>query len=226
MLFRSARLTNKLKLFEKIKPYYKRSVIVEKYPFKFDKNIFHCKDKSYLKGYWQNEKYFKNIKDILNVEFRVKTPLIGKNYDLAQVIQNNNSVAIHVRREDYITDSITADTHGTCSLDYYKDSIHLMNQRIKDPQYFIFSDDISWAKKNLGEISQIPYAEHNNTNSDYEDLRLMYLCKHNIIANSSFSWWGAWLNMNPAKIVIAPQIWLKTPTIYSRRHLPKEWFIV
>lgn len=220
------RAPNKFKLLlnlEKIKIYYKRSRIVEKYPFKFDQNMFHVKDNSYLIGYWQNENYFKKYRDIILKDFTVKAPLSGKNYEVSHMISEANSVSIHIRRGDYANDNSTNMTHGLCDINYYIRSIHLINQNVCSPYFFIFSDDIDWAKENLKGIKQIYFVEHNSEENDYEDMRLMSLCNHNIIANSSFSWWGAWLNTNPSKIVIAPQKWFNDPNRSADGIIPAEW---
>lgn len=136
-------------------------------------------------------------------------------------IQSTNSVALHVRRGDYVSNKETSAFHGVCSTAYYQDAIAYLARKRSDLYFFIFSDDISWVKENLV-INEFPvdYVEH-NTNLAHEDLRLMYFCKNNIIANSSFSWWGAWLNNHPDKIVIAPEKWNNIPG--NNTELPDQW---
>jgi hypothetical protein len=136
-------------------------------------------------------------------------------------ISSVNAISIHVRRGDYVTDGITNAVHGVCGIDYYREAISYMAAKINDPRFYIFSDDMEWTKAHL---STDPYPaifiDHNN-NVGQEDMRLMYSCKHHIIANSSFSWWGAWLNNYPGKTVIAPAQWSNIPG--SESILPDSW---
>jgi len=210
-------------LFEWCKPYYKKYIIIEKYDFKYDKNIFKIPENSYLRGYWQNENYFINIKRIIYDEFTIKNPLEGKNLEYSEIIRKENSVSMHFRRGDYVEDKTTNSVHGTCSIDYYKKSVQLMANKLSNPHFFVFSDDIEWVKKNFIINYPVYYIDHNDANKNYEDLRLMSLCKNNVIANSSFSWWGAWLNQTENKIVISPSRWLNDPRKSSTKHIPQNW---
>lgn len=187
----------------------------------FDKHVTELGNNMYLDGYWGNEKYFKPIENIIRNEFTVRQPPAGMNEIYLQKIRSANSIAIHVRRGDYVSSKETNTFHGVCSVAYYQAAIAQLSARLSDPVFFIFSDDISWVKENLV-INDFPvdYVEH-NSNLAYEDLRLMYSCRHNIIANSSFSWWGAWLNNNPGKIVIAPEKWNNIPG--DKTELPDQW---
>jgi len=200
-----------------------KSFIVEKENFVFDKDVLQVDKNAYLQGYWQNEKYFRNIRDVLLEEFTVKHPPDKKNQDVLNQTNSTNSVSIHVRRGDYVKDKRTNKHHGTCSLGYYKKAIEIIAKKIKNPYFFAFSDDIAWVKKNLQMKYPVYCVDNNNDEHNYEDLRLMSACKHNIIANSSFSWWGAWLNKNPNKIVIAPKKWLNNSDIDTSDVTPKEW---
>lgn len=211
------------KFIEKSKPYYKHFVVKEKFFFQFDPNILKLSNNVYLQGYWQNEKYFKNIQDIIREEFTVKYALEGKNKKIADQIQDTNSIALHIRRKDYISDSRTNQMHGFCGLDYYHKCVSLIAEKISNPHFFIFSDDIEWVKSNLRLRYPTTYVENNQPDKNYEDLRLMNLSQHSIIANSSFSWWAAWLNSNPNKIVIAPEKWLKNITINTQDLIPQSW---
>ena len=117
------------------------------------------------------------------------------------------AVSLHVRRGDYVSDPKTKAILGVCSLDYYRAAIAHIAERIESPAFFVFSDDIAWAKANLEIPFPCEYVDHNQGQQSYNDMHLMSLCKHHIIANSSFSWWGAWLNPRKDKIVIAPENW-------------------
>ena len=209
-------------LVKKFKPYYKQSIIKERF-FQFDPNMLLVKDNAYLRGYWQSEKYFKHIEDIIRQEFTLRAKPDKINSQLGSDIVSRNSVSIHVRRGDYASNSRINKIHGTCNLDYYFESINKIAEVVEEPTFYVFSDDPPWVHKNL----KIPYptvfVTHNGPEKDYEDLRLMSLCKHHIIANSSFSWWGAWLCSNPDKMVFAPKKWFNTPDLDTRDLIPESW---
>jgi len=196
---------------------------VQEKQFHFDSRILEIGGEAYLDGYWQTEKYFKDIEHIIRKEVIVKTPLQGENAEVAEEIVATTSVAMHIRRGDYVTNRETNEYHGTCGLDYYRKAIEIISKKVNNPHFFIFSDDHKWAKDNIVLEYPATYVEHNNADKNYEDLRLMNLCKHQIIANSSFSWWGAWLNPNKEKIVIAPKRWFQTPKMDTRDLLPDSW---
>jgi len=177
-----------------------------------------------LEGYFQSEKYFINIRDILLKEFEFKNPPnpIGQKY--LDEISKLNSVSIHFRKYDSPNTIDTSSINGICSLEYYIKAINFIQNNIQTPFFYIFSDDIEWVKKNIDTSGlDVKYISHNGTESNYEDLRLMSACKHNIIANSSFSWWGAWLNKNPDKIVIAPKKWLASDKYDYKDVVPEKW---
>ncbi|MCK5285791.1 MAG: alpha-1,2-fucosyltransferase [Candidatus Pacebacteria bacterium] len=194
-----------------------KAIYIKEEQFNFNEKSINTSSNIYLDGYWQNEKYFKDIKNILYDEFTLNNESQVKNTKLEEEIKNSNSVSLHIRRTDYL---IKSHKYEICNLEYYKkaiDKIALTNKNIK---IFIFSDDISWSKNNLK--TNFPTTFISN-NKDYEDLILMSLCKHNIIANSSFSWWGAWLNKNPNKIIITPKKWLNNSTKNTKGLIPKSW---
>lgn len=175
-----------------------------------------------LFGYFQNENYFKEISRQLKVDFTFKTPLTGKNDKIRHKIEQENSVSIHIRRGDYIN---TNTNLPILDLSYYKKAIEYIISEIDNPYFFIFSDGIEWVKINL-DLSNLnhEFIDWNKNEHSYIDMQLMSLCKNNIIANSSFSWWAGWLNNNPDKMVIAPRKWYKGDTgIYPDGFLPKEW---
>ena len=191
--------------------------------FHFDAEILDAPNDVCLYGYWQSEKYFFDIADILRREFVVKYPQDSLNQKFLSYIENTESVSIHVRRTDYIKDVATSKIHATCDLAYYERSIRYIHDRVSNPHFFIFSDESQWVKKNLKLDFPSTIIDCNNASFDYEDLRLMSKCKHNIIANSSFSWWGSWLNSNLNKIVIAPRKWFNDPTKNTTDLLPDRW---
>jgi hypothetical protein len=200
-------------------------VMVER-SFRFDKNILLAPDNVYLIGWFQSEKYFKDIEYIIKKEISVKYAQEGRNQELAELIKEQESVSIHIRRGDYVTNPSTYRIHGLCGLDYYLKCISYLEERLRSPYFYIFSDDIQWAKKNLKISSPMVFVDNNDASKNYEDLRLMSQCHHNIIANSSFSWWSAWLNNNPKKIVMAPKRWFATRQKDTRDLIPEGWICI
>ncbi|MFC1894320.1 alpha-1,2-fucosyltransferase [Candidatus Dependentiae bacterium] len=160
--------------------------------------------KCFLNGYWQSESFFSEIDDFLKKELNLKKEYFNNlNKTVLRKILNTNSVAIHVRRGDYIWENLNK-PYNVCDLKYYASAIKIVKDKIKNPFCFIFSDDIEWVKKNL--IIELPKV-YVTENSVYKDFALMSFCKHNIMANSTFSWWASRLNSNLNKIVVAPHAW-------------------
>lgn len=177
---------------------------------------FKTKNKT-LEGYFQNKKYFDEIRDILLEEFQVKDPIMEINKKIYQEIKTTNSVCLHIRRGDFINNN----THEVCDLNYYNEAIKLMNKKIEKAHFFVFSDDIEWVKENI-KGKNFTYVENNNP--AYEDLRLMYSCQNFILSNSSFSWWAQYLAQNNQKVVIAPSRWYKANDQYDLKE--KNWLII
>jgi hypothetical protein len=194
----------------------------EKEKFVFDPEILTFSKNIYLEGSWQNEKYFIAIRDVLIRDFTLKNPLI---YEVAEKIEENKgcSVSIHFRRGDYFKNPQTNSIHGVCSLDFYKNAIRKICTRIYNPNFFIFSDDMEWVKENLHINNKHYFVDSDTLLSDVDELFLMSRCSNHIIANSTFSWWGAWLSQNPDKIVIAPQRWMRDTRYDYSDVLPNKW---
>lgn len=190
--------------------------------FNYDPNFFVTTDNRYLDGYWQSEKYFAAVAENIREEFTVRNPLEGLNLELAARIGITESVSLHVRRGDYVTHPIIANYHGICSPEYYKRAIKIISKELNLPHFFVFSDDPTWVQANLTIPFSSTFISHNGS-FGHEDLRLMSLCRHHIIANSSFSWWGAWLNRNPGKIIVSPSRWFTNPEIDTCDLLPGTW---
>lgn len=201
---------------------------VQERQFHFDPKVLEVRGDVYLDGYWQTEKYFKDIKDIILKEVSMKSPLQGKDATVARDIESTNSIMMHIRRGDYVTNPQANIVHGTCSLDYYRKAIATIAEKIGTPHIFIFSDDHEWVKNNMVFEYPTTYVDHNKADRNYEDLRLMSLCKHHIIANSTFSWWGAWLSTSPNKIVIGPSKWFNTKksNTDTKDILPANWISI
>jgi hypothetical protein len=195
--------------------------------FNFNTDLLAAPDNVYLVGYWQSEKYFKDIEETIRAEFTMKAPLIGYNLEIANQIRDcENSVALHIRRGDYVSNPATNQHHGICDIEYYHKSVRILSDKLGKLDFFVFSDDSDWAIKNLKLNYPMTFLNHNCQDKAYEDMRLMSLCKHNIIANSSFSWWGAWLNSNSNKIVIAPERWFKKKGLDTTDLIPNSWLRV
>lgn len=176
-----------------------------------------------LDGYWQTEKYFNAIRATLLNEIRPSTEFTAKGKFYAENIKKLNSVSIHIRRGDYIHHKKANDYHVICNLDYYKKAVEILESSNSNLQYYIFSDDIEWCKSNFDFLKKVEFVVDENDKKSSQDLFLMSYCKHNIIANSSYSWWAAWLNTNREKIVVAPELWFKESNVQSPDLLPESW---
>jgi len=207
---------------KKLQLNHKQTHIRQKH-YHFDPDILKLGSNIYFEGYWQSEKYFKDINDIIRKEFTLKPEPDRLNRKMADSIRSSDSISLHVRRGDYISNEITNKYHGTCSPEYYNNTIEIITSKVKTPHFFVFSDEPEWTKENLDIKYPATYIDHNGPENAYEDLRLMSLCKHHIIANSSFSWWGAWLNPSPDKIVIAPSKWFSDSSINTNDLIPGNW---
>lgn len=187
-----------------------------------DMMCMYCEDVSgltygYIKGYWQSEKYFADCVDEVRKSFQFSVPTDENNIRAMQEINASNSVSIHIRRGDYLEQN----RNWAIGPDYYNKAIAYMSQKVDSPRFFVFSDDMQWVKDNIN-IPNATYITWNKAENSFRDMQLMRSCKHNIIANSSFSWWGAWLNDNPDKIVITPDRWF--PFFEGTRDvIPRQW---
>ena len=198
-------------------PYYKQAVVYEK-DHRFDSRIFEVPKTVYLSGYWQSEKYFLDKEEVLKKEFSLKSDLITQVVkDMTGSILSYEGVALHVRRTDY--SRLT--THPLLPMTYYKDAIRLLSQQISSPHFFVFSDNISWVKTHLRIEFPHTWVSNPKLFTNTQELYLMTHCRHHIVANSSFSWWGAWLGSHPAQTVIAPQ----SPFVGwdTRDYFPERW---
>ena len=189
----------------------------------YNAEILNAPNNSLLIGYWQTEKYFLPIQETIRKDFSFKKPLDGRNKTIADNMASCNSVSVHIRRGDYVHHKETSSFHGICSDAYYSDAIELIKSKADSIQLFIFSDEPEWVKANMNFNAPATYIDNNIGEFSYIDMQLMSLCKHNIIANSSFSWWGAWLNRNPEKIVVAPTKWFNDSSVNVNDIVPEGW---
>ncbi len=188
-------------------PYFKRRYVKEAF-FGFDPKILEVGKIAYLEGYWQTEKYFEPVANDLRKELTPLNPLAPEamKWD-EQIAYAPESVSIHLRRGDYVRTPESKESSSIIQLIYYMNAIHAMDSSLRAPEYFVFSDDIGWAEEHLPRTNNIHFLAHGPEVPDVNDLILMSHCRHHILANSSFSWWGAWLSNDPGKIVVAPKIW-------------------
>jgi hypothetical protein len=175
-----------------------------------------------LDGYWQSYRYFDGYEDFVHNLFRSPSLISPANERLLKRISSTDSISLHIRRGDYNT-STGKTYHGLMSLDYYKKSLSKITDQVKEPVVFIFSDEIDWCKSNIKLGQPTVFIDSNGPSSGVEDMRLMSACRHNIIANSSFSWWAAWLNLNDGKIVCAPRNWFAGEKHQINDRIPPEW---
>jgi len=204
-------------------PAHSRRQIVQS-SFAFEPQVLSAPDGTYLDGYWQCEKYFADCEERLRVEFSLRAPSRGQDIEVAEQIRGQTSVSLHVRRGDYVSDVTTSKIHGVCDGAYYQRCIRFIAERVENPRFFVFSDEPDWARENLDIGYPATVVAHNNASHNFEDLRLMSLCDHHIIANSSFSWWGAWLDPEPTKIVLMPKRWLADRDPEATADIrPQDW---
>lgn len=198
-----------------------------KYPYKYysqkgfsdisvvNPSFEEVENNTYLKGWFQTEDFFSDIRDVLLKEFELKEEISIPDY-LIKLIEGPNSVSIHIRRGDYKRGNMVLEK------DYYERAKYIMKDIVEDPVWIIFSDDISYVKENFPILKDAYFIDESCKLRDYEQLIMMSRCKNNIIANSTFSWWGAWLNQNRDKCVVAPIKWFSS----QKNIVPKDWIRV
>ena len=179
----------------------RKSYLKEKRSSYFDASVFK-NDDVYLDGYWQNELYFSDIREELLRDLTSISSMSDLGVVYMEGIKKSNSVSLHVRRGNYLN----LKNFNVLDINYYMKAVEYMRKNVEKPTFYIFSDDLEWCKNSLGFLDNCIFVD--STKTEIDDLELMSFCKHNIIANSSFSWWGAWLNQNCKKTVIAPKGWL------------------
>lgn len=191
----------------------------------FTPDLLKDKRDLYYYGIWQDHHYFDEYKDIINKEFEWKEPLDDKNQKCYDEFANGNTVSIHIRRGDYLKEWRYK---NICELDYYQKAIaYVERYHSKKMNYAIFSNDMAWCQEHIVPLlndSKYTMVDWNQGAESYKDMRLMQACKANIIANSSFSWWGAYLNIHDNPLVIAPQKWTNAEVLFNRQL--DEWILL
>ena len=195
--------------------------IVEKH-YHFDPAVLDLPSGVHLQGYWQSPKYFEDVAPIIREELSLKGALSDANAALAQRMRAEPSVSVHVRRGDYVSDAHTNAVHGTCDAAYYQEAMQRILEVEPTVHAFVFSDDPAWVRAEMKLPCPITVVEGNSA-APAEDIRLMSLCRHHVIANSSFSWWGAWLGDNPAGRVVAPLQWFRDESKDTSTLTPDTW---
>lgn len=188
----------------------------DSYASDFDKSASYAA----LWGFFQDPLFFKKYEKDIRRLFSFKEELSPENKKWLKQMAGKNSISVHIRRDDYVSEP---ETYLLMTEDYYIRAADYIAARVPNSHFYIFSDDMDWTKRNIHLKYPHTFIENNRGADSYNDMRLMSACKHNIIANSSFSWWGAWLNANPDKIVIAPNVWLNDGGAWGRHIIPKEW---
>lgn len=205
------------------------NVFIEPDTESYNDNFDRLPNQTYLVGYWQSNSYFSKISDRLLQEFTPLNSLTEKNIAIMQQIRTSNSVSVHIRRGDYVSLQSATNHHGVLPLSYYESAISYVQKNINSANFFIFSDDIAWCKENLPIYdNKVVYVENIDPGNAWQDMILMSHCCHNIIANSSFSWWGVWLadqrsNNKADRIVIAPARWFLNVKYNLEHRLPSKW---
>ena len=210
-------------LFRKLMPGFSGIYYLNEMGFSYQDKFEMISGDVYLNGYWQSEKYFEKYGALIAKDFQFRTPLLKENIALSERIKSAESVSLHVRRTDFIADPKVAQVHGVCTPDYYVNAVSKLKKQYEHLKGFVFSDDPQWAKDNIVTDIPLEYVTNNSGKNSYVDMQLMSMCKHNIIANSSFSWWAAWLNKNEDKVVCAPGNWFADKSINTKDLYPKTW---
>ncbi len=196
---------------------------VREKPFGFHAKYLTVGDHVFLDGYWQSEQFFPQFRERLQAVFQPSRPVCGQSTTIAHRIEKVPAVSLHIRRGDYVQNQATFKTHGVCPLEYYHSCVADLLARHEKIELFVFSDDPAWCRGNLQLKCPTVYVDHNNANAAHEDLWLMTRCRHHIVANSSFSWWGAWLRLNETGTVYAPERWFSNTKFDASAIVPSTW---
>lgn len=204
-------------IFPDSKSYYSENIY-----HRFESRILTISGDAYLEGWWHSEKYFREFEEIIRKDFTFKKPLQEKYGRLIKDVRKDGSVSLHVRLGDYV--GKYRGYFSECSPGYYEKAIKAIAKKTRIRKIFIICEDISWIKNNLKIDYGYAYLPKAESKRDWQDcLRLMSFCDHQIIANSSYSWWGAWLNSNPHKVVAAPSKWFVEPKLDTKDLIPSSW---
>lgn len=205
--------------------FFKKAFISES-GYGFHANFLHFPVDTYLLGFWHCSKYFSSIRETLIKEFTPKSAVSENNNTYLNKIKESNSLGIHIRRGDYISNPSASKYHGVLDSSYYYEGVQLISSKQPNLHIFVFSDDAHWVIHNLQFNFPTTYVQNNNDDQSVFDFYLMSQCKHQIIANSTFSWWAAWLNQHIDKMVIAPKKWLSDKKQTWSSVYPEDWILI
>lgn len=177
---------------------------------------------AYISGYFQGEFFFQEAASSIRDEFLPVAAPGPQNDAVTDLMADCESVALHVRRGDYVSDRATFDIHGACSIDYYRAAVDALRRRLDRPRFFVFSNDFPWAREHLSLGDDAVFVDW-NAGAPELDLHVMSRCRHHVIANSTFSWWGAWLGSHPGQVVVAPDPWFDSVALDASELLPERW---
>ncbi|MDS7594771.1 alpha-1,2-fucosyltransferase [Agrobacterium tumefaciens] len=194
--------------------------------FRYDSGIEELRSPVFLDGYFQSEKYFSNYRDQIAADFKLRNAPLPPTAAILEQIGNCDAICLHIRRGDYVTNKAANAHHGTCSLEYYKLGLEHVIEGLARPHCFVFSDDPEWARGNFVPKIPVTFVDIHATNQAHEDLRLMAACQRYVIANSSLSWWGAWLGSHSNKKVVAPAQWFQKRDMDTSDLVPSSWIRV
>lgn len=198
-------------------------LLIEQHGPAFDERLLTPLTNVFLDGYWQSERYFSDAANTVREDFRFITPPDLENARWLDEVASSPSISLHLRRGDYLKPEVYS-AFGMPTVEYYTKALEFVASHMTaEPVVYVFSDEPDWARDNLVMPFEKRVMAHNGAERSHEDMRLMSACRHHIIANSSFSWWGAWLNPSPDKIVVAPQRWFADPKIDIPDIIPEGW---
>jgi len=213
----------KFKLRRRLASYHHKPHVIERF-YHFDPQMQHIRDNTYFAGLWQSEKYFKPVEKQIRADFQLKHEPDELNKKFVGMIQSVNAVSIHHRRKEFALERGKKDHQVLMTQEYYDKALKIIQEKVPDPHLFVFSDEIDWVKENLKFDFPVIYVDHNTEEEKHiEDFRLLSLCKHNIISTSTFSWWSAWCNSNPDKIIIAPRNRFSGGSFNPKDVIPDTW---
>jgi hypothetical protein len=197
---------------------------------RFETRFASLSDDIYLFGYWQSWRYFDSIQANIREEFTPRNSLSPKSRELAERVRSANSLSLHVRRGDYVSSTATNAFHGVLEVDFYTRAVRHVQRRNPHLEVFVFSDDIDWCKRELSHLGlPMTLVDVNRGANSWQDMFLMAECRHCVIANSSFSWWGAWLGdgqNRPDRMVVAPRRWFAGEDVEMADRCPPHWIVM
>ena len=201
-------------------------IFLEKQNFHFDRLLIEEKGPIWLSGYWQSYKYFDPFSDLIRADIGTVGALTDASKKIYLEIISHDAICVHIRRGDYVSNKVAFDTHGLCGADYYDKGLDIVSSKLHDPHCYVFSDDPSWVRLNFNPSFPMTVVDVNGPDEAHQDLWLMQACKCFVIANSSFSWWGAWLSNFGGKVVVAPKKWFASSEFDMPDLIPNDWIMI